>query len=231
MWSAVTAEQNRLRQIDGNGDLSWHEVQVQAWVNVVRGECGAIDGEHADSDPDSRTASSRRIVDRVPEVTILVGLEWLLGRAAGIGICETSDGIPLPVDTVRRLCCEAEIIPAVLDGEGRCVDHGRSRRTASREQRRRLRAMHRTCAFPGCGVGFESCRIHHVAWWRFDGPSDIDNLLPLCERHHHLVHEGRWQLTMTPDRVATWRRPDGVLFHTGSTINRWPSQRHGDDDP
>ena len=75
--------------------------------------------------------------------------------------------------------------------------------------------MHRTCAHPDCTVGFSACRIHHVRWWwEHWGPTDIDNLIPLCERHHHEVHEGGWGLSMTPDRVATWTRPDGTVFWT-----------------
>jgi hypothetical protein len=46
------------------------------------------------------------------------------------------------------------------------------------------------------------------------------NLVPLCEQHHHLVHEGGWKLTMTRDRVATWSRPDGTTHLVGSTIDR-----------
>jgi hypothetical protein len=67
--------------------------------------------------------------------------------------------------TVRRLCCEAEILPAVLDGEGEVVDLGRSQRLANRAQRRALRSMYRTCGFPGCDVSFDRCEIHHVYWW------------------------------------------------------------------
>jgi hypothetical protein len=37
-----------------------------------------------------------------------------------------------------------------------------------------------------------------------------------------LVHEGGWTLTITPDRIATWTRPDRTVFHTGSTIDRAP---------
>ena len=105
---------------------------------------------------------------------------------------------------------------------GEVLDSGRARRTVNRKQRRALRAMHRTCGHPGCTVPFESCRIHHVRWWTRDhGPSDLDNLLPLCEAHHHLVHEGGWTLTMTPDRVATWTRPDGTHVEDGQ--HRRPS--------
>jgi hypothetical protein len=39
------------------------------------------------------------------------------------------------------------------------------------------------------------CREHdtHVHWVR-GGPTDLDNLVLLCHRHHWLVHEGGWQL-------------------------------------
>ena len=127
----------------------------------------------------------------------------------------------MPVSTVRRLCCDAEILPVVLNGDGQALDVGRSARTANRAQRRALRAMHRTCAHPECTVTFEACRIHHVTpWLQPAGDTNIDNLAPLCETHHHLVHEGGWSLTMTPDRTATWTRPDGTHHHTGSTIDR-----------
>ena len=125
---------------------------------------------------------------------------------------------------MRRLLCDCEVLPVVLDGCGEVLDEGRSKRTATRRQRRALRAMHRTCAHPDCTVGFGACRIHHVRWWsEHTGPTDIDNLLPLCERHHHLVHEGGWTLTMTPDRVATWLLPDGTRYHHGTTIDRAPN--------
>ena len=81
--------------------------------------------------------------------------------------------------------------------------------------------MHRTCGNPSCRVPFDSCRIHHIRWWTRDlGPTDLENLLPLCEKDHHLVHEGGWTLTMTPDRVATWIRPDGTVWITASTVDR-----------
>jgi hypothetical protein len=88
--------------------------------------------------------------------------------------------------------------------------------------------MHRTCAHPDCSVGFNDCRIHHVRFWtEHGGSTDIDNLLPVCERHHHLIHEGGWTLTMTPDRTATWTRPDGSIHWTDTTINRTqPEETH-----
>ena len=44
---------------------------------------------------------------------------------------------------VRRLACDAQVIPIVLNGQGVVLDEGRAKRTATPEQRRALRAMHR----------------------------------------------------------------------------------------
>jgi hypothetical protein len=122
------------------------------------------------------------------------------------------------------MCCDADIIPVVLNGQGAALDAGRSRRVATPAQRRALRAMYRTCGFPGCGVRFGDCEIHHVIEWiEQRGPTDLDNLLPLCSRHHHMVHEGSWQLTLHADRTIILRRPDGTIHTNASTVNVAPT--------
>jgi hypothetical protein len=141
-------------------------------------------------------------------------------------VCELSDGTPIPVATVRQMACEAEIIPIVLDGNGRAHDVGRGKRLATEAQRQALRAMHRTCIHPDCDVPFDDCRIHHIIPWEEGGHSDLDNLAPLCEtnKHHQLVHQGGWSLALTPDRIATWIRPDGATYWSGSTTDRLPNR-------
>jgi hypothetical protein len=57
--------------------------------------------------------------------------------------------------------------------------------------------------------------LHHVIWWRHDGLTDLDNLLPVCERHHHNIHHNSWTLTLTPDRMLTIQFPDGQIMTTG----------------
>ena len=157
----------------------------------------------------------------VPEICVVTTLDRLLDDCCSHGLCETSDGQALPAASLRRMLCDAVVYPTVLGGSGEVLDSGRAQRTVNRKQRRALRAMHRTCGHPGCTVPFESCRIHHVRWWtRDNGPTDVENLLPLCEAHHHLVHEGGWTLTMTPDRVATWIRPDGTIWKVCNTADR-----------
>jgi hypothetical protein len=116
----------------------------------------------------------------VPEICVVAGIDRVLDDCSTHGLCETSDGQPIPAASLRRMLCDAVVYPVILGGDGEVLDAGRTRRTVTPQQRRALRAMHRTCAHPGCTVGFDSCRIHHIRFWTRDrGPTDFDNLLPL----------------------------------------------------
>ena len=85
-------------------------------------------------------------------------------------------------------------------------------------------SMHRTCGHPGCDVRFNDCQIHHVIEWiKQRGPTDLDNLFPLCHTHHHTSHEGGWHLTLRPDRTITLRRPDGTVAYQGTSIDVAPT--------
>ena len=182
-----------------------------------------VDFEHLRADALVELITGGRSTDRrVPEVSVLIDLETLCHGLHERSVCETGDGNPLPPETIRRLCCDADLLPIVLGGDGVPLDLGRTQRLASHDQRRALRALYRHCAFPGCTVRFDDCRIHHVTWWDKFGPTDLPNLLPLCEAHHHLVHEGGWTLTIDPDRTITLQRPDGTIHDHGDTTNRTP---------
>jgi hypothetical protein len=130
---------------------------------------------------------------RPAELLVLIDLDTLRNGLRPGGVCETFDGQPLPPATVRRLACDAGIIPIVLDGDSVVVDVGRARRLATADQRRALRAVHRTCAAPDCPVRFGDCDIHHLEEWRDGGSTSLENLILLCSKHHHLIHEGQWR--------------------------------------
>ncbi len=158
----------------------------------------------------------------MPEVSVLIDYHTLVEGDHSASTCETADGQPLPVETIRRLCCEGDIVPIVLGGHGEILDVGHQRRLATRAQRRALRALYRSCAHPQCTVAFDACRIHHVIWWEHHGPTNLANLLPLCETHHHLVHEGGWTLELHPDRRTVWSTPDGTIHYDAITTDRRP---------
>jgi hypothetical protein len=198
-WSAVQRQRNLIRARTTNRQVSWDRLTVDAVVEAV-GNAGDGTGR------------------RVPSIAVHVGLDRLTDDAPGL--CEADDGTPFPVDTVRRLACEADLIPVVLDGRGVVLDQGRAKRLATAEQRTAIEAMHRTCSHPDCTVTIDDCRIHHIDPWLRGGRTDLAGLAPLCEVHHHLVHEGGWSFTITPDRIATWVRPDGTSYWTGPINDR-----------
>ncbi|MFN8169567.1 MAG: HNH endonuclease signature motif containing protein, partial [Candidatus Nanopelagicales bacterium] len=63
------------------------------------------------------------------------------------------------------------------------------------------------CMFPGCRVDASRCEAHHVLPWERGGATCLSDLILLCSRHHHLVHEGRWRILADPGH------PDGDPRH------------------
>ena len=140
------------------------------------------------------------------EIVVHVDLETLQHGLHAGGTCRTALGADLPVETVRRLACEAEVLPVVLDGRSVPIDVGRSKRLATVHQRRALEAVHPTCAIPDCEVIFDHCNVHHIEYWENGGATDLNNMIPLCSGHHHAAHEGGWKLQLDPEtRVLTIR--------------------------
>ena len=173
--------------MSGTDVESWDQTAARAFVQLLTG--------------------ARSLDRRVPEVSVHIDIATLVNGLHEQSLCETGDGTMLPPSTVRRLCCDAEIMPVVFAGPSDLLDQGRAQRLASREQRRALRSLYRTCVWPGCSSSFECCEVHHVVWWERFGRTDLDNLAPLCSQHHHLVHEGGWSLALAPGRTVTLDAP------------------------
>ncbi|HQZ35899.1 MAG TPA: DUF222 domain-containing protein [Ilumatobacteraceae bacterium] len=149
-----------------------------------------------------------------PEVIVVIDYETLVNGMHASSTVRVSDDVEVPVETVRRMGCDGEIIPVVLGGQGEALDVGRAARLATRAQRRALRAMFHSCWIPGCDVPFDNCTIHHLWWWEHLGPTDLTNLRPTCSRHHHDLHEGGWKV-QSDGWSAVITRPDGGQMHTG----------------
>ncbi len=147
------------------------------------------------------------------EMLMLVDYETIVDDLHEHSICEYVDGTPLPAATARRLACDADIYPVVLGADSVVLEMGRSRRLATPDQRRALRSMYRSCGVGDCEVPFDRCEIHHLDnWAQHHGHTDLDRLIPACTRHHHLAHEGGWQLELDPTtRELTVRLPGGTV--------------------
>jgi hypothetical protein len=126
----------------------------------------------------------------------------------GSGAAEIEQGGPVSGVTVGRIACDCSITRHVFDSESVLVELGRQKRVVSAQLRKALEGRDRHCRWPGCTRPGSWCEAHHVVPWTRGGPTNPDNLLLLCSRHHVQVHEGRWQLLLQPDgRVEVIRPP------------------------
>jgi len=105
----------------------------------------------------------------------------------------------LSVSTIRRLACDAEIIPAVLGSKGEPLDVGRAKRLVTLAIWAALVIRDRHCAFPGCDRPPLMCHAHHIRHWISGGETKLSNLVLLCGHHHRTIHHTPWDIRLNPD--------------------------------
>ena len=132
-----------------------------------------------------------RRVRALPLLRVSTSLQDLTHGLNNAGV--TDSGEHLAVQTLRRLACDAQIIPMVLNSKSRVIDVGR--RTRVINEALRIAVIHRDkhCVWPGCNTPPDRCDCHHVEHWADGGPTTLDNLALLCH-HHILLHEGGYKL-------------------------------------
>lgn len=170
--------------------------------------------------PDPRTATQRRydalvtVLGRgvgAPEgapgtakakVMLMVSLADLEGMVLDQpGV--TLDGSVLSPTVVRKLACEADLVPMILGKDGVLLETVQPSRCATERQLLSLYRRDGHCTFPGCTVPPQWCAAHHVTWWSRGGRTVLLNLALLCGRHHTIVHQN--DLTATIDETGvTW---------------------------
>ena len=95
--------------------------------------------------------------------------------------------------TVRRLACDAGIIPMVLGTNSEPLDVGTEHRFVTPAIRQALNTRDKGCVIcqphPPCAKPTTS--VH----WADGGPTTITNLALLCKPHHIDVHQGHRTLT------------------------------------
>ena len=133
-------------------------------------------------------------------------------------------GGQLSPTTVRRLACDAAILPAVLGTHGEVLDLGRQRRLYTGAVRRAIILRDGGCAFPGCDRPPSWCEVHHWLPWHKGGTTCADDGVLLCTHHHHVVHlPGGWQIIrdtdgqfsfIPPAYVDPDQRPQRNRYHT-----------------
>jgi len=114
----------------------------------------------------------------------------------------------LPIESVKRLCCDGDAVVIVENEEGEPLSVGRKTRTVPTAIKRALRARDKGCVFPGCHHT-RFVDAHHVRHWSAGGETSLDNLVLLCSRHHQLVHEGGFSIERDYQNRWFYKRPDG----------------------
>ncbi|WP_374272950.1 DUF222 domain-containing protein [Actinoplanes sp. M2I2] len=177
-------------------------------------------GSHAGTS--GRGSSQSLTLDTVPLDT--VPMDTLVLGAGTLGMGTTDTGHRLSAATMRRLACDARILPFVLGGAGQILDTGRARRLATGPLRRALHVRDQGCAFPDCDRPPRWTDAHHLIAWTSGGRTSLDNLVLLCRHHHRLIHHpgGGWQIRLGADQrpdfyppptIDPLRRPRRNIYH------------------
>jgi hypothetical protein len=131
-----------------------------------------------------------------PHLQVTAPLETLLGLA-GAPAADLEFSLPISARHVERIACDCSITRILLGSDSAVIDVGRARRTVHPSLLKALKARDGRCAWPGCDHPPSFTNAHHLVHWIHGGRTELDNLVLLCYRHHHMVHEGGWQLVRT----------------------------------
>ena len=138
--------------------------------------------DNPDTAPDSGPSGDIR-----PQKTVLVvsaDYNAIEGRLTSAGLI---DGTPIELDELRRLACDADIVPMIFAADGQPLYVGRAQRAPTKAQKLALYKRDGGCV--GCGLRPQICDAHHIQPWDQNGPTDITNLVLLCPRCHTKVHK------------------------------------------
>jgi hypothetical protein len=123
--------------------------------------------------------------------------------------CHLQGGGGIEPETARKLACDTDLLGAILDTHRGVLALGRTRRLVTRTLRRALMIRDRgRCQFTGCHQT-RHLKAHHLIHWADGGPTDLDNLILLCQFHHTAVHEGQMAIRRSQERSWEFWMPDG----------------------
>ena len=140
----------------------------------------------------------------LPNVTISVDASTLHDQP--IAVNEDNERV-LTAACADTYLCDCVVHAVARDATGVPLSFGRGRYTVPRALFRQLAARDGGCRFPGCNRSVRFTEAHHIRFWRNGGATEYDNLVLLCSRHHHLVHQTGLELKLLPNGAvrATWR--------------------------
>ena len=112
---------------------------------------------------------------------------------------------PVPRQILQTLTPDTELAGMIYDRAGRPLWLGRNQRLANVAQRLAVAVRDGGCF--ECGAPMHRCELHHMKEWHRDrGPTDIDNLVAVCQRHHKWLETNNLLVRRTPNGYQTQHR-------------------------
>ena len=137
-----------------------------------------------------------------------VPFDTIVERATARGV--THVGNTLDPATVRKLACDAGIHRVITGPGSSILDFGHETRLVSENLFLALVARDQHCRWPGCTIRATWCDAHHIVEWTEHGPTNDENCVLLCHRHHQLSHQPGWSIAGNAAEM-TVRHPDGSI--------------------
>jgi hypothetical protein len=172
------------------GGLNLFQQQADALVEMARSFLGGGDSDK------SCTADHYQVTVHVDEKALA-------------GIPDENSRSDLPIETVRRLCCDSSLVAATDDEQGNTKNTSRKHRVVHPSLRRQLMSRDKGCRFPGCSHE-KWLDAHHVVHWADGGETTPENLVMLCSSHHRLLHEGGFEIKPGANGEWHFRNASGL---------------------
>jgi hypothetical protein len=186
-----------------------YQVIIHAGVRAITGAEPAANPAKAAADPESNDVSAETLVPQPPAAKPVLP-DMPFWHPANEDRCHLDDGPAITPATLALIGCTATISTMFHDLSGAIIDVGHRTRKVPPALRRALRERDRgRCQYPGCDS--RRTDAHHIRHWVNGGRTNLANLISLCGRHHHLVHDKGHIITATGTGFAFYTR-DGTLI-------------------
>ena len=138
----------------------------------------------------NRDANTGEFIPETPGVKAKASTQVILVAPFGVvdgtnpqGHVEIVGVGPVPRQILETLTPDTELAGMIFDRAGRPLWLGRKQRLANAAQRLAVAIRDGGCF--ECGAPMHRCDLHHIKeWHRDNGPTDIDNLVAVCRKHH-----------------------------------------------
>ena len=169
----------------GEGPRTWDQLMADALDVLASGTAGSKNRGGTGGRPKA-------------EVIVVADIGVLTGDDPA-GRCEIPGVGPVPPEVLQRIACDARLTGLLFD-KGEPLYHGATVRTATTAQWRMLIARDGGCI--GCGAPHNWCQAHHTVPFAQSRRTGIDQLVLVCWRCHHNIHDHRWKVVRRNGKFA-----------------------------